>query len=317
MNEEAKGKSDRIEPSRRWEPIESLKTPHVSERIVLDPLALEATEAKTDEAKESASGQLKRFQRQLEHYTDADSGKVNIDKVVSDLKDQTDKVKSKTGADMLRADYHYANGVRDKINGRREPMTGLFNRQGLLEALWEFMEHPDRFIKNGAKYVIGKPIGIMLLDIDGLKEVNDVHGHHIGDRVIRAFGKVLGEQLRDADMAARWGGDEFWALLPGIAQTEARTANDRVATAMEKISVEGKDGKDVKVGFSTGSAVFEWKHLYGVLEAYKRGNRQPLEDEVVAILSKQLAKSKKAEGKRRYTGVTGDLPSLSDQEGEN
>ena len=318
MNEEVNSKTDGsgLERPRRWESMEPLKTPHVTQMRLVVPLALAATEAKTDGAKESVLEQLQRLQGQLRRYTNA-SGEVDIDKLAGDLKWQRDRAKNKPIADILTADLEYAKGVGKEINGRRDKMTGLFNEPGLLEGLWEFMQHPDRFIKNGKEHVVGKPIGIMLLDIDGFKQVNDVHGHHIGDRVLKAFGEVLAEQLRNTDMAARWGGDEFWALLLGITQGEARVANDRVATAMEKISVEGKDGKNVRVRFSTGSAVFEWEHFKDVLEAYcEHGNRQPLEDEVIAILSKQLAKSKKAEGKRRYTGVTGDLPPLLDQEGE-
>jgi len=316
MNQEASDQKDgEAERPRRWAPSESLTTPYVSQKRLLVPLAITATKAKTEEAREVAQQRLQRFQRKLGKYMQPDAVRLDIAKLTNDLEWQRDRANSGPRANILTADLEFVKRMREKIDGRRDKMTGLFNRHGVLEALQEFMQHPDRFIHSGENNVTGKPIGIILLDLDGLKWVNDNHGHNKGDEVIVAFGRVMRERLRDTDIAARFGGDEFWGVLPGIAQGEARMANGRIATAMEEISVNGKDGRPLAVKFSTGSAVFQWDDLYKVLEQRsEHKNEKPLREEVIAKLSGRLAASKQKEGKGYYTGgETGTLPVLQEE----
>jgi len=96
-------------------------------------------------------------------------------------------------------------------------------------------------------------IAVLLLDLDGFKQVNDVHGHHAGDQVLVAVANRVGALLGPAGTLARLGGDEFAVLLPGAGRAEAAEAAELVAAAVaEPIAVTGAV---VSVGTSIGIAV--------------------------------------------------------------
>lgn len=85
-------------------------------------------------------------------------------------------------------------------------LTGLYNRVKLDEAVQEELNKSDR---------LGHPLGIVLLDIDHFKNVNDVHGHQVGDQVLIAMANLLKKSVRKTDTLGRWGGEEFLILCPG------------------------------------------------------------------------------------------------------
>lgn len=87
----------------------------------------------------------------------------------------------------------------------RDPLTGLFNRRYLDETL-------QREIKRANRY--HHPIGIIMLDIDHFKKLNDTYGHDGGDTVLRNIGTLLHSQVRGEDIACRYGGEEFTLILP-------------------------------------------------------------------------------------------------------
>jgi len=81
---------------------------------------------------------------------------------------------------------------------RRDHLTNLYNRRGVTERYQQMLaESPD------------KPIAIMIADIDHFKTINDRHGHVVGDEVLAAFAELLRKSVRDTDLVARWGGEEF------------------------------------------------------------------------------------------------------------
>jgi diguanylate cyclase (GGDEF)-like protein len=86
----------------------------------------------------------------------------------------------------------------------------------------------------------GSPLSVLIIDLDGFKEINDTMGHMMGDAVLREIGKRLQHGLRDSDTVARLGGDEFAIMLPGVAQTGAELAGRKLLAAIqEPISIEG------------------------------------------------------------------------------
>lgn len=82
-----------------------------------------------------------------------------------------------------------------------DPLTGINNRKGIQRRF-------DKFVK------MQKPLGIILLDIDHFKAINDVHGHNTGDEVIQKIAEILQDEIRENDIAGRWGGEEFIILVP-------------------------------------------------------------------------------------------------------
>ena len=88
----------------------------------------------------------------------------------------------------------------------RDPLTGLYNRRFLNEA----MEIETHRAKRS-----GTPIGVIMIDIDHFKRFNDTFGHAAGDALLRELGQFLHEQMREEDIACRYGGEEFIVILPG------------------------------------------------------------------------------------------------------
>jgi diguanylate cyclase (GGDEF)-like protein len=100
-----------------------------------------------------------------------------------------------------------------------DPLTGLANRRHFDQRLREELARVDRY---------NHPLALMLLDLDGLKGVNDAGGHEAGDNALRAVARTLQKTCRSTDLAARIGGDEFIVLAPDITESEAYTLAERV-----------------------------------------------------------------------------------------
>ncbi len=102
----------------------------------------------------------------------------------------------------------------------REPLTGLYNRRHFREIL-------ERRFSESVRY--GSDLACMMIDLDDFKTVNDRFGHQQGDQVLLAVAAALSSQLRAADLAARYGGDEFVVLLPQTGADRAAGLADRIA----------------------------------------------------------------------------------------
>ena len=106
---------------------------------------------------------------------------------------------------------------------RRDQLTGLVNRRGLEESLETEMLRARRTTA---------PLTVLMLDLDGLKLYNDTHGHLAGDRLIADAAAGWLGRLRPTDVLARYGGDEFVAILPGCDETRAMTVADALLAAL-------------------------------------------------------------------------------------
>ncbi|HWC03516.1 MAG TPA: GGDEF domain-containing protein [Methylomirabilota bacterium] len=95
--------------------------------------------------------------------------------------------------------------LRERDSARRDRLTRLWNSRYLHEAL-------EREIYRCRRY--GRPFGLLVVDLDGFKAVNDTAGHEAGDRVLQTVGRVIRENCRATDIPARLGGDEFAVILP-------------------------------------------------------------------------------------------------------
>lgn len=100
-----------------------------------------------------------------------------------------------------------------------DELTGLANRAHMGEMLEQYLQrHRDG----------GELFSIALLDLDFFKRVNDTHGHGVGDEVLKAFAEALRHTLRESDLPARWGGEEFLVLLPQSSAENARIVLERL-----------------------------------------------------------------------------------------
>jgi diguanylate cyclase (GGDEF)-like protein len=108
-----------------------------------------------------------------------------------------------------------------------DSVTGLYNRHAGEQAI-------AREAARGRR--IGSRLCLALFDLDNFKQVNDVHGHDAGDRVLAEVGRILKTSFRASDLAVRWGGDEFLVLLPDVALAGAVAFAERARIQVEGLS---------------------------------------------------------------------------------
>jgi len=128
-----------------------------------------------------------------------------------------------------------------------DDLTGLLNRRALDARLDEEIARAERY---------GTPLSLVVLDLDNFKEVNDQLGHAAGDALLRAVGTLLRAELRTADIAVRYGGDEFALVLPGVTKTGAWAVAEKVLSSLRSMSAENGEGPRVTATCSVGVASF-------------------------------------------------------------
>ncbi|WP_457596638.1 GGDEF domain-containing protein [Hydrogenimonas sp.] len=149
-------------------------------------------------------------------------------------------------AKTYKARYDFEQEL-EKISAT-DALTGLWNRRVFMEAL---EKEWNRFRRTG------EPFTLMILDIDFFKNVNDTYGHPIGDRVIARVARLLKEEVRDMDLPARIGGEEFAVILPRTNLKEALQIAERIKSAAAQEAFETKRGEHFGVTLSIGLAVSE------------------------------------------------------------
>jgi diguanylate cyclase (GGDEF)-like protein len=107
-------------------------------------------------------------------------------------------------------------------------------------------------------------------DIDDLKTVNDLHGHDVGDVVIRAVARAIREIIRAEDLIFRWGGDEFFVIMIGL---NADTANDRISRMERMLSGVRIDGVDVPMTIGVSHAFENFDDLKDLESTIRRADR--------------------------------------------
>ncbi len=130
-----------------------------------------------------------------------------------------------------------------------DPLTGLYNRRYLEVHLQKLL------VKNETSR---KSLGILMLDIDHFKSVNDTYGHDVGDEILKEFAKRLVDSVRSFDLVARWGGEEFIVILPDVTDERSRFIAERLRTliASEPFICKTPEGK-LDVTTSMGVALIE------------------------------------------------------------
>lgn len=123
-----------------------------------------------------------------------------------------------------------------------DPLTGLYNRHKLKEAL-------DVEVERALRY--NRPLSLIMIDLDNLKHFNDTHGHPAGDKVLQMVAQAIRDQVRKVDMATRYGGDEFLVLLPEADLAEASAVAGRIARRINQMALMG-------TSVSASLGVAEW-----------------------------------------------------------
>lgn len=126
--------------------------------------------------------------------------------------------------DNLKLEYE-----KIRYNAEHDKLTGCFNRHYLMEIL------DNRFRK--IKLNTGQ-LTVMFVDLDGFKKINDEYGHDFGDQILQRFGQLLKQQLREEDIIARYGGDEFVVLVENIPLTKAKSIGQKIIQTTSRITKE-------------------------------------------------------------------------------
>jgi diguanylate cyclase (GGDEF)-like protein len=127
-----------------------------------------------------------------------------------------------------------------------DPLTGVYNRRfGLSRLHEEFV----RSVKNGGA------LGLLMIDIDNFKQVNDAYGHSVGDRVLRSLATTARSQLREGDLIIRLGGDEFMIVLLGSSRSDSQDVAENIRRMIEEKRVNYGE-QSIHVTVSIGGASF-------------------------------------------------------------
>lgn len=144
----------------------------------------------------------------------------------------------------FRSERDRAHAEREEMRALAEsdPLTGLYNRRGFVQRAQTIVaDHPRR-------------AGLLLLDIDHFKAVNDAHGHDVGDEVLAQVGGALAAALREGDIAGRLGGEEFGVAVPGADRFVLLGLAERVRAAVEATDLRDLLGVDKRLTVSIGVA---------------------------------------------------------------
>jgi diguanylate cyclase (GGDEF)-like protein len=130
---------------------------------------------------------------------------------------------------------------------RTDPKTGLANMKHFSEACAMEIDRASRF---------RRPLSVLMADLDHLREINNGRGHLAGDQVIRRVAEAIRRAVREYDLAARFGGDEFAVLMPESALADAVVVAERIRREVESLSDTGDAGQSAPVTVSVGVAHF-------------------------------------------------------------
>ncbi|MFC4278939.1 biofilm regulation diguanylate cyclase SiaD [Achromobacter aloeverae] len=155
-------------------------------------------------------------------------------------------------AKIVRISDGYQELMRDmnaslKESSSRDPLTNLLNRRALMERLKDLADPSSEY---DGGFVVA------MLDVDHFKRINDRYGHEAGDRALIELAEIMRTSVRDTDDVARWGGEEFLVLLPGVKLSEGEAIIDRMLDAVRRKKLD-MDGEALTLTVSVGMARYQ------------------------------------------------------------
>ena len=145
----------------------------------------------------------------------------------------------------VKAIYKYTKDL--EYYATRDPLTSLHNQRMFKELLGYEVGRATRHKES---------FGLLMLDMDNFKLVNDRHGHAFGDQFLQEFGRVLEASIRPGDMVARYGGDEFTVILPESTEEQAYMVAQRIRINLENLQLNAPDGSKMHATTSVGIALY-------------------------------------------------------------
>ncbi len=144
----------------------------------------------------------------------------------------------------LEAELRVAHEQAERL-ARIDTLTGLYNRRA-------FFDIADRLLGQALRG--SRDLCVAMIDIDHFKQINDRHGHFVGDEVIRQVADTIGANLRDIDLTGRLGGEEFGIVLPEIDPAAAAAVCERIRGAVSALTFDAGDETGIGVTCSIGIA---------------------------------------------------------------
>ena len=132
-----------------------------------------------------------------------------------------------------------------RVASEEDPLTGLFNRRSFERDLNAQIARSHRY---------PEPFAVLILDLNHFKQINDTYGHRAGDDALKHVATVLTQRLRQTDVIARIGGDEFAVLLPHVNQSETEAMVDELRSTILESPIELETGDTVNLSVSIGAA---------------------------------------------------------------
>lgn len=136
--------------------------------------------------------------------------------------------------------------LKERENATHDPLTGLFNRLA-------YNEHLEQAHAQWKRY--GKPLSLLLIDVDKFKVLNDTFGHQAGDKVLRILATRIKGNVREADFVARYGGEEFVVLMPNTSLEDAHSVAEKLRRNVSETPFHYRD-QPVNVSISCGISQF-------------------------------------------------------------
>jgi diguanylate cyclase (GGDEF)-like protein len=160
------------------------------------------------------------------------------------LRDVTDRKQTEEALEAAQAELRKVNLELARL-ASTDSLTLLANRRQFFVRLEAEVHRARR---------LSQPLALVLFDLDYFKSINDAHGHAVGDSVLREVGKLLSGSVREWDLAARLGGEEFALILPATDLEGAREVADRVRRRILELRCLTAEGAVVSLSASCGGA---------------------------------------------------------------
>lgn len=231
--------------------------------------------------------EAERFGNVLEHWTgDAAASRASgldyllgqtrsMQVSIGTLKSQLEE--SKREIEQLRIEV-----IKAREEALSDSLTGLINRKGFDLALARCLEHCNDNTEGPS---------LLISDIDYFKRINDTYGHLLGDKVISTIARILNDNIKGKDIAARFGGEEFVILLPDTSLDGARQFAEKIRTTIQKLSIKRADKNEAITNITVSLGV----------AGYRKGENI---SEFIGRADNALYKSK-SQGRNRVTVAEG------------